>query len=267
MTRYMLSWLGVSSRHLILLIAVAWLAVSCSTGQDLSLRPEPSPPSICDQIRDHINAYIVYTGCEQPGGEIGFFPVVARREPISANCTTPSNGVARLPYRAPRVDDAVYAVLESELQGPLKLRATIDTFWLSRSAKRDSRREVEDRIRRELWQVPFLYGRLQEQVLVRLGEDTSCPTGTGETIVDADTIRPALERMRFGTVDRDGGLRFGTFALAQEDGSPVDPVLAAAIVQAQRMGMTDVPTVQEVEDALRRIGATLSTSTRSAQSP
>lgn len=239
------------------LCAIA-LAGCASHVRDAIPVTDPGSRSLCRQVVDHIESYITYVSCEEPDGQTGYFPALAETETRGPQCSE-VNRVDHLPYRAPRVNDAVLSVMRRESQGDgtLQLFNNVNGIWVASLDESGWQRpDFQDATQAELWRlvgdVPWLLGGLVDRVLVELGSDETC-LPERERAVDVSNLRSILERM--GTMADDPTCAATATGLYRVDG--IDPNIAVAISRVQQGDLAKVPSEAAVRLTLETMGVRL----------
>lgn len=258
----MQSLLGLARfrRSLVLSSVLTLLSCGGALRQPTRLVDVPEP-ALCEQIANHVDAYIGYVGCVQPnlGGGVGYFATVAVLRANGIDCSE-ANGVARLPYKSEQVDAATFAVMREELFGELGLYSAIQAISLAslstavlRTDGHDeaTRRQVEQQLRNGFRSVPALYQPLVAKIADRLDAANSCEVAVARPNITVASLPPILDALEL-TEDRDGCVKRGLMNFTADN--PIDPNIAVAIARLQRGNMAYVPTLPELEAMLRSMG-------------
>ncbi len=230
-------------------VVVSCLALVSERG--LSAQAEQTLRS---RIEDHLRAYLVIADCSVSLIPCFQLSYVAERKPPSVMCES-HNRVADLPYRAPEIDDAVFEVMNGEMQVGLRLYVAMYAleFLARRGVDTYCSPGAEARFHEFSSRVPFIWEGLIERVAARIGcED--CGASPEVPVVSGAQIRAVLDVLREGILSPGGNLWLGLPALRSVP--ECDPNLAVAIARVQR-GWGDVPTAEAVEEELRRMGVSL----------
>lgn len=259
--------------RLCVLLIGAMALVGCAKPLPTLVAVKPAstvpPPSICEQVLDHIDAYITYVGCEHPDGGIGYFPSIAETEPRSGRCTA-VNEVDRIPYRAPEVNQVVLTVMRRELngKGSLHLFNAVRAIWIaaledtnSPDGEEANRQLAQSELRRLVHSVPWLTGNLVDRIMAELGSDEVCLRDRRGT-VDISQLPKILAAM--SRIESDTACpvtRRGLFRVKDLDLAVLDPNIAVAIARLQGPDLYKVPTEASVRITLESMGLTLTLTT------
>ena len=256
---------GLARLHRSLVLSGVFTLLSCGGGLRQPTRLVDVPgPTICEQIADHVDAYIGYVGCAQPryGGAIGYVATVAELGEVGIDCSE-VNGVARLPYKSERVDAVTFAVMREELFGDLGLYSAIEAIALASLSdgalptdRHDEagRRQVEQQLRDRFRSVPALYQPLVAEIAERLDAEDSCSVAVATPNITVASLPSILEALA-PTEDRDGCVKRGLMNFSADN--TIDPNIAVAIARLQRGNMAYVPTLSELEAMLRSMNVVL----------
>ena len=259
-------------------LAIFFLAIACRTTLQTTAPSSPAvlpiePPTLRQQIVDHVNAYVTEVICYEPSRErYSQWPAIASRNTDlstynrsgehAAPCTT-FNRVAEIPYRAPDVEEAVYDVMNEQMNQPLYLRSTLMVLWAFAVRGVDKEEpgrpievtalETEARLHDFFWRVPTLGGALLASVGSRLN-CSECALGkTDSPAPSLDQIRKALATMSRGYEDASGSTFYGIQAL-QPDHGDLDPNVVVAISRAARGSLVSTPSLEAVVKVLETMG-------------
>jgi len=206
------------------------------------------------RIEEHLRAYLVITDCSVSSLPCFQLPYVAEREPPSVICGS-HNRVADLPYRAPEIDEAVFEVMNGEMHHGLRLDVAMHAldFLAKPGVDTYCSPGAEERFHQLFARVAFLWEGLIERVAARVGCG-DCAASPEAPVVSGAQIRAVLDVLKEGIPSPGGNLWLGLPALRSVP--ECDPNLAVAIARVQH-GWGDVPTAEEVEEELRRMGVRL----------
>lgn len=237
-------------------VAVSLMGVmGCAPSAVKHAEQEPLPAT-CQQIVDHVNAYIVYMGCVQPSGQVGWAPGIGLRDPVDDSCSI-QNEVTLLPYRSRRVDDVVYETIRENFHRGLMLERCVTALWMTSPSlleQSDDEPEAAQALLRErFWQATAVSNQLLAEISSRLGQQRACNSVAMGAPVPESTISAALEAMQLGVQKKNGDTWYGLFALSQKGSPSIDPNLAVAIAFAQKAGFSDVPSHQDVVSMLQEL--------------
>jgi hypothetical protein len=210
--------------------------------------------TVRSKIEDHLRAYLVLADCSASLLPCYHLDYVAERGAPSATCGAP-NRVSDLPYRAPEIDDAVYEVMNQEMQEGLRIHVVSNALSFLARPGPDTYCSpgCEAKFHRLFKEVPFIWEGLIEKAAERIGCEDG-PAVRKTPVVSRASVREVLEAMEEGILSPAGNRWLGLPALRGIPGC--DPNLAVAIARVQR-GWGSIPEAEEVEAELERMGVSL----------